>query len=76
MVCVALRIVFTSWISTRRRNEDGVCRVTDGDGTHSRRLGDLGQIVAARVSTSLDHVDFDIFAHGVGRLRVDCGHCH
>jgi hypothetical protein len=69
-------MMFTSWISTRRWHEEGVRRVADGDRPHRCRFGDFGQVVGARALTSLHHIDFDIFAHGVGRLRVDSGHCH
>ena len=72
---LACTIVFTSWISTRRRYEDGVRRVADGDRTHRRRLGDFGQVLGTRFLASLHHVDFDIFAHGVVRFRGS-RHCH
>ena len=72
---VACMIVFTSWVGARRRYEDSVRRVANGDRTHRRRLGDFGQVLSTGVLASLDHVDFDIFAHIIVRLWSS-RHCH
>jgi hypothetical protein len=64
----------TSWISARGRYEENFLRVVDGHCAHRRRLGNFGQVIAARCLATLHHIDFDIFAHVV-RLRWDRRHC-
>jgi hypothetical protein len=63
----------TSWIRARGRYEEDLLGIVDGDCAHCCRLGDLGQVIAARCLATLHHIDLDIFAHVV-RLRLDRSH--
>lgn len=67
-------MVITSRISARRWHEEGILGVVDRDCAHRGRLGDLGQVFAARDLAPLHHIDLDIFAHVV-RFDGDRRHC-